>query len=40
MKGLLAEIRTAERRYAVGQLVSFFLLGTLCGGILGWYLWG
>jgi len=40
MKDLLDEIRDAQHRYELGQLIACFLGGMLCGGLVGLYLWG
>ena len=40
MMGLSEQIRRAETRYYVGQLVGLFLSGAAVGSIIGWLLWG
>ncbi len=40
MMGLAEQIRRAEERYYIGQLVGLFLCGAAAGGFIGWLLWG
>jgi len=40
MKDLGDALRTAEERYYIFSMVSLWLLGIVCGGLFGWWLWG
>ena len=39
MRNLIDEIKNAERRYYVGQLVLLLLFGIALGSAVGWLLW-
>jgi uncharacterized membrane protein len=39
MKTLSDELRTAETRYYIGQLLAILFLGILTGSFVGWLLW-
>jgi hypothetical protein len=39
MKDLREELRTAEARYYIGQLLSVFFLGIVVGSGVGWMIW-